>query len=195
MFKVLAELLMTREVEFEQGQITVLKNRFMLIPVDLLAAITKDMSTDEQKTKWLYKTTKQVFREKFARVVREKYSMDKKKLFNWIASVAELAGYGRVEIVDYDEKNMRGIARIYNSAICTELKPTTKAVGHIFRGMTAAAAEAAYGVEGDCIETKCIAKGDEYCEFVVRLRSDFEKEHARIIEEQLPPYEVGNRSF
>lgn len=191
MFKVLAELLMAREVEFEQGEVKIFKTRFMMVPADILAAFTKEIMQDEQKTKWLYQTTKQIFKARFAGEVRKRYALDKKKLFDWIASIAEIAGYGKIQIVDYDEKNMRGIARIYNSAICSELKPSTKATGHMFRGMTAAVAEAAYNAEGDCIETKCIAKGDPYCEFIVRLRSEFEKEHASLINEQVPLNESG----
>lgn len=185
MFKLLAELLMTGEVTFEQGEIKVLKARFMLVPADLVAEFTREMAKDDEKAKWLYTSTKRIFKEKFTQEVRRKYLLDKKKLFNWIASIAEIAGYGRIQIVDYDEKNMRGIARIYNNAICAALKPSQKAMGHIFRGMTAGVAEAAYDAQGDCIETKCIAKGDEYCEFVVRLTSDFEKEQAEILKDQL----------
>ncbi|MEW6329112.1 MAG: 4-vinyl reductase, partial [Candidatus Micrarchaeota archaeon] len=75
-------------------------------------------------------------------------------------------GYGNIEILEYDEKKPYILLRVFNSSNAEGMK-TEWPVCYDLAGMFAGAAEVVFDKEMYCMETKCIAKGDEFCEFEV----------------------------
>ena len=82
-------------------------------------------------------------------------------------------GWGTVEIVKVTpEKN---IVRVYNSFearshIANNEQKASKPVCHYFRGVVAGVMAILGGEEVETKETKCLAMGDEYCEFEATLK-------------------------
>ncbi|MDY6930886.1 MAG: 4-vinyl reductase [Halobacteriota archaeon] len=80
--------------------------------------------------------------------------------------IIEYSGWGKINI-DFDN----GIIRIYNSLISKYYirheGTSEDAVDDIIRGIIASIFEEIEGKECKVRETKCIAQGDEYCEFEV----------------------------
>lgn len=78
---------------------------------------------------------------------------------------AEL-GWGKFDIKENNGKEL--IVRVENSFIAHGYGKSNVAVCHFLRGYNAGLAEVLKGKGLDACETRCTAKGDEYCEFVMK---------------------------
>jgi len=66
------------------------------------------------------------------------------------------------------------VYRVNNSKLAKLYGNIGKPVDHIPRGWFAGAACVFFGKDVDAVETKCIAKGDEYCEFIIKPKNRFD---------------------
>lgn len=75
-------------------------------------------------------------------------------------------GFGRLEIVLVDTQKGRAVARVYDNFECEMFKGSGEPQGYLTRGLLEGWFEGILGPELKSEETKCIAMGDPYCEFV-----------------------------
>ncbi len=90
---------------------------------------------------------------------------DQARLFE---HVFRLAGYGVLEVVEFTDRKL--VARVYDSIECKHLGEFEEAESMMIRGLLAGFAAAEWGVDKRDVEpreTKCIKRGDPYCEFVI----------------------------
>lgn len=90
-----------------------------------------------------------------------------KKAVESFAKFTELRGHGVLE-VEFDEKTNSYKFKMFNSPFCSYFKGLGKAAGFLTAGIFAGAFENYTGDRYECEEVKCIAKGDDYCEYVVK---------------------------
>jgi len=83
-------------------------------------------------------------------------------------SMFNCVGYGLMETVKIKTRLPYAIIRVHNCFECELGIGTGKPFSHLVRGMIAGVLTALLGVKMTAIETKCIAKGDPYCEFEVK---------------------------
>lgn len=186
MLKLFADLLMAGEIKIERGSLTVLHQQLVMIPLNFFIELTKHVVDDSQKSVELYELCKRAIVSGFVFKLSGKYQMSGRKLIDWIKNFAEIGGWGQIEIVDYDETNLRAIVRITNTPVGSAMaNKVSKPVDHVFRGFMAGAASGAYQKDIDYIETKCVAKGDPYCEFIAKEKSEFLKEGSILVHEQI----------
>ncbi len=76
-------------------------------------------------------------------------------------------GLGVLKVVKLDLKKPLIIVRIYDSFECSLCERQEKPYSHLLRGILAGFASKVLNMQLTAIETKCIAKGDEFCEFVI----------------------------
>ena len=76
-------------------------------------------------------------------------------------------GLGEMEMGMIDLKGKRAVIKVYNSSECELFKGSKQPESHFIRGMIAGWLSRFFGERAYAKETKCIAKGDEYCEFLV----------------------------
>jgi predicted hydrocarbon binding protein len=88
------------------------------------------------------------------------------KNFKEILMTYSGSGWGRPELVDLDLKNLRATLRMRDSFECASQK-TEKPNSQFLRGDISSLFSVAFKVPVRCEEAKCIAKGDEFCEFVI----------------------------
>jgi KaiC/GvpD/RAD55 family RecA-like ATPase len=81
-----------------------------------------------------------------------------------------LRGIGQL-VSEFDEKQQILIIKNFNSPLCTILKNVKKPAGAQNRGIINGIYEILSGVKGVTEEVKCIAKGDEYCEYITKPSS------------------------
>jgi len=93
---------------------------------------------------------------------------------NWGEETFTLAGNGKMKVVGWDTKEAMMIYQVYDSAISKEYGKTDHAVDQIPRGWFAGAACAFFGRDVDAVETKCLAMGNELCEFLVKPKDKFD---------------------
>jgi len=80
-------------------------------------------------------------------------------------------GFGVGWVESLDEKKPFVIMRVKNCFNAMGYKNSRKPVCYAMSGIFAGAGTIVFGREMECIETKCIAMGDEFCEFEVFSRS------------------------
>ncbi len=106
-----------------------------------------------------------LYREYFKKIPR------KEDQVNLVKELFRLLGYGIAEVLKVTETEAR--VRIYDSFECRALKNAGEARGGIIRGMIAGWAAGYWNAEYGEItirEVKCIAKGDPYCEYIIKRR-------------------------
>ena len=82
-----------------------------------------------------------------------------------------IIGFYRYEIVEYDEEKLKFVIRLYENFECKFfMGKKDKPMGHMTRGALTAIFNEVYGKVFEVREVKCIAKGDEYCEFIISPR-------------------------
>jgi len=74
-------------------------------------------------------------------------------------------GWGRLELGDLDGEGHRARLRMTDGFECTGVS-SDKPASHLIRGHLAGAMSAYFGLDVNSVETKCVSKGDKYCEFV-----------------------------
>lgn len=85
----------------------------------------------------------------------------------------QMLGYGVLEILKIDDASREAVARVYSSFECELFKGSGEARGSFVRGMLAGWFAERWGVPYEEVvarEYKCIARGDEYCEYVISVK-------------------------
>ena len=105
---------------------------------------------------------------KFVKEVRERFDVDKLRALQVLGSFAVARGWCVPELVEWDEQKPRLVVRMHDLFTCKPFAGQRKApTGHLMRGVLAGIVEELTGASVKVKETKCVAKGDPYCEFVV----------------------------
>ncbi|MBS7252218.1 MAG: hypothetical protein KIH08_16745 [Candidatus Freyarchaeota archaeon] len=86
------------------------------------------------------------------------------------ARIYTLMGLGELIVQDYNKEKGTLLLRINNSPICNPLKGVGKKMGALIEGAIEGVVEAYTLSKCECQETKCVAQGDEYCEYQVNLK-------------------------
>lgn len=169
-----AKLLMAREIKFKEGEISLLGNRVVLMPSYSLSGILKNAGENPEIGKILYYESKGCLRDGFAKVVRQKYGLTGGRLVDWLINVGHVAGWGQISLVRHTASNdaVEDVFHVKNPP-SLRLAKSARPVDHIFRGMIAGGESMAFDADMEAIETKCVAQGNPYCEFVAKRRERF----------------------
>lgn len=85
----------------------------------------------------------------------------------------QMLGYGILELVKVDDERREAVARVYESFECELFRGAGEIRGGFVRGVIAGWLAERWGVKEEreilAREVKCIAKGDPYCEYHVRV--------------------------
>ncbi len=103
---------------------------------------------------------------------KEVYTIAGKDLLQQYLDSLSARGWGEFEILQLVEDRGEGRVRLNHSAISEEYGRTGRSVCHVWAGALAGsikflAEESDNGMEVMGIETRCLSRGDPYCEFVV----------------------------
>ncbi|GBC69650.1 hypothetical protein HRbin01_01352 [archaeon HR01] len=80
-------------------------------------------------------------------------------------------GRAVLEFVEYKPREGRYVVRAYHLFECEDVESPSQPNSSFYRGFLAGIMESVMGIEMSVTETKCIAVGDEYCEFRLEPRS------------------------
>jgi predicted hydrocarbon binding protein len=169
MFNILKELLFSRELSFEEGTITMLKGRVVIIPIHIFVEIYKKLQEYKiDPNKFLYEIGEKegVY---WIGQIKDRYRMKPAETLKWGLNSMSVGGWGKIETVKVDLiKKDIAVFRAYNSPFAKLLGRTGKVSDPILAGFIGGGGSIIYNRSLECQETKCIAKGDMFCEFVVR---------------------------
>ena len=122
-------------------------------------------------------------------MIKRRYRFDKdpRAFINWLIEVGAFVGWGKHKLIEFHSERLEGGLRTYDAPIGSLYKgKLNEPIDHLWRGLTAGCASAAFREDIDWIETKCIATGTPYCEFLFKPRRALVKEEKVEYKNQLP---------
>ncbi len=173
------KLMLARQVSFKGGRVEVLGGqRLMLFQQKFLANFTEDIIKDAEAARALYKDCRKDMAENFIRKVLGSHgAASKKEVLSLLGNVAGFAGWGVYRYESIDEAKPRVVINMGECIVGSALRYKVSApCDHIFRGFVAGGTSRVYGKELECVESSCIALGDEHCRFVASVREELKKE-------------------
>lgn len=171
MFEMIKKLMMAREISFEKGNITLLKQRVVISPAQIFTNVVDEVNNDPGLTYKFYEAAKKVNMKGYADLVSEKYKLRGMKLAEWLINSGEIGGWGEIKFTERDVPKKMFKIRVINSI--SKDKKSSRPFDHFLRGQIAGGASAAFNIDLDCIETKCMASGNNFCEFVIGSKEFF----------------------
>jgi len=168
------ELLETGQLRVtDNGTVVFLGEYNLMLPTRVFLKLQKMLteSLGEKGEKILYELGAYQIKHAFDRYKKmfNVQEMDKIKIEEFGLKLLAAIGYGVFEVIEIDPKNGTGI--IINKKLPTaELFRLTngiskKPIDFFICGLLAEAVYTVFGKKVGCIETKCLACGDPYCQF------------------------------
>ena len=93
---------------------------------------------------------------------------DPRELAELLMMDARTLGWGILEYAEINPEAGEATVRVYQSYECETGKGSEKPYGHFTRGILAGFFANIFEKEAKAVETKCIATGDPYCEYVIK---------------------------
>lgn len=182
MFEVVSKLLALKQLKLEKGRIELLSQRFSMFPTYFLVELQKEMEHAGHENR-IYEIFKKLGIE-WCKKMNETYKVKHLDIAKWGRDSLTLTGWGVIEIIQDSPQKKLLIFRVLDSPVCEFYGVSDHPVDDAIRGMVAGAACVAFIDEMDCIEIKCKAMGNTFCEFIVKPAKEFDLTDS-IIKKQL----------
>ena len=174
-----------RQFNIDKGRIDLLGEEYILFDALALFEIQKIDQTklyevmknssfrnisESVKYAKVYSNVKDVFFDNIAKL-GDKIGKTDEGILMTLKHLFDVYGLGELEIADIDNSKKRAVLRLRKSTIGEEYvkryKKSDTVVDIIAAGVLAGIFAYVFGKKVDCVEKKCIAKGDSCCEFEV----------------------------
>ena len=106
----------------------------------------------------------------YAKYLSEKYSVKGDELISTIVQASKAIGWGIVEIRNIDFKDLSGTIIIKECFEALAREKKSYKVCHWIRGFVAGFLSLVFSQPVEAVETKCLAVGDEHCEFEIHKK-------------------------
>jgi len=181
----LQRLLFVNQFNVIDGKIEVLGNRYIMLDAsDILVlqdidktktySTAKDMSKNNLKNlvehASVYKGMKDQSMKNIAELSKKIGKTDD-GVIKTLQSLFEIYGLGKLEIMNLDNDKKQVILRIKGSSLGLaqlDKQKSKTTVCTLTSGVLAGIFSYIFKKDVDCVENKCIAKGDEVCEFLIK---------------------------
>ena len=164
-----SKLLLGRQLNFDKGRLSVFGQRVIIVPVELIQLLIQKGLEDEKFEDMIYDAMKNSVYI-FCENLKKNYNMKSKDLENILVNLAEMNGYGELQItkIDYEKKiavyHMRGLP---SKSLFGKIKSKKKVADRYWAGMLAGGAMSILGDKNiEAVEIICDITGKEHCEFV-----------------------------
>jgi len=195
-FNFTKKLLFARQFKMEKGRVFLLNTRISFFQPSTFAYMLINSKNRFQLSREMYYASKKSFSETFINHVKTKYKPKTRELIEIMFNLAMMSGWGDWSLVKLDLKEKHSVIRMVNSPISELIKKEKIKiecpVDSLARGMHAGAAKIIFQTDVDAVETRCIALGDPFCEFVLKPSIKWKKEPDKKLYAQLFPV-VDNR--
>ena len=107
------------------------------------------------------------------RGLERRFGLFGRHAFEVFMAMCTAMGYFKYELISFDAESRRAIIRLFRSFECEPFRERgeRRTRSHMLRGMIAGALEAVFGCPMMVKETRCVARGDDCCEFVAEPRA------------------------
>lgn len=177
MIPFVTKLLMSGQLKFEEGQITIFDQRVLIFPMSMVEIMIEKSVKDEEFARSIYDAAKKSVIE-FSESVCKRLNITKEKDFlDILFKLTEMNGYGQITPVkiDYEKKvgilHLRGLP---SKAIAGKFAGVRTADVY-WCGLVAGGMSHVFGTDVDAIETRCVSDGKDSCEIVSGKPSDLQR--------------------
>lgn len=141
--------------------------RYLLVRPETLAAFQKAAEEEigEKASSILYQSGFQGGTLSSKRY-REVFGFSDEEITQFMVEMGPQIGWGRFELERFDAHKIL-IVRVYHSPFAEAYGPSSKPVCHMIRGVLGGMGSLALRRDIESKEVSCLAKGDEYCRFVI----------------------------
>jgi len=164
------KLMFARQISFEEGKITLLSQPIFITPAQTFISLYKHLIDElgiNKANEILYNASKDAGL-KYTSAIKKSYSMSKVDMIKWAANSITLSGWGKVNVVKVDGQQNFAVITVNESTFAKLWGKSSGPVDVILAGFFAGGESAVFEKNIDVEETKCIAKGDSNCVFVVK---------------------------
>ncbi len=155
----------------ERGEIFFENANSTIVPIEEISAIKKELEKIIGATVYtiLYRLGIQATEEATSKfdedLIRVARKISKRRLALKLLSHLPRRGYGIPELVEFNEEKFYIKFRVRNTMETAGYSNSEMPVCSLLAGVLAMGAELVFNREMDCIETRCEAMGDPFCEF------------------------------
>lgn len=171
MIDIVTSLLLSKNLEFEEGEIKLLGQNVSLLPCEVYVNLFKVLS-QSGKEDIFYQSGKDAAFSWFSNFIEVANKRDTNDLLTFLPKFLNVLAYGKVSFVKSDVKNLKFEISLENPLFPSHYGVSTKPVDLIFSGILAGAIKAIYKKEVNSKETKCVAQGFDRCYFTVSKGSN-----------------------
>jgi len=172
MFEVVEKLLALRRLKFEKGRVTIFNQLSSIMPSQSFVTMLKELEK-HNKENIIYLGGKDAG-EKWFQGMKKTSKLKVDDVEEWGSNIVTLAGWGEAVLKEMQREKAFMVYNLKNSVVAELYGKSDHAVDHMFRGLVAGAAKVTFKKDVECVETKCVAKGDSTCEFVIQPRKEFD---------------------
>lgn len=181
MLPFVSKLLLSRQLSFERGELSIFGQRIIIVPIELIEMLIIESAKDPDFEKAIYNAMKESVRT-FCEELNKKNNIQQKEMLDVLGKLTEMNGYGEYRLikVDYDKKfavvHMRGLP---SQALRGDKRVKgKKSADSYWAGMLAGGGCFVFGEDVDAVETRCVISGKDSCEFVLGTKKSI-KEHTK----------------
>lgn len=181
----ITRVLANKFVKFDGSKVYYWDVPMMAMPFDNFASMQYDLETKYGvDIKKIFYSLGKIQGKNGTNILLKKFNITpKKEDLTFYIEQTKFIGIGKIELLEFDTKNAIFRVILENSPHCAFIFKKNKKLKNSFcdyqRGLIVGAVEAIMQVilnlnlSFDGVETKCLAKGDDICEFVIKKTEDF----------------------
>ncbi|MEM5790785.1 MAG: V4R domain-containing protein [Candidatus Aenigmatarchaeota archaeon] len=167
--KFISKLLLARQLILTEKEFKILEKNFYLQPMRQFLLLQKNFEKRFGKNglEEIYNSSKQSFYE-ICKDMR-KFSASDKTFFDAILSLINHFGFGEVEIVEMKEARVLiQVKSNFAKEYVKEFGRQKACVDYLLSGILAGFFSEYFKKDFDCEEKNCIAKGNAFCNFIIK---------------------------
>lgn len=172
MLKLVTDLMLHRQLVFEEGRMSLFKTPLAIVAPDFIVDLQKEL--EKRNLENLIYLSARTFGKQWFASMDKNYGLKTKDIMKWGPDIISLAGWGKVTVKTKKDSEMTVAISLEKSVNALLYGSANKSVDHLFRGLVCGAWSYVYGEDLEAIETKCLAKGDKVCEFIIMPKKNFD---------------------
>lgn len=187
MTSLLQKLMLARQINFREGDISLLGQRVVIFPEETIFVMTKLLVDDQSLVPTVYEDIRKSICKGWAGIIKKNYKFKHRDYLNYLFGISNLSGWGKSKLVSFDHKTYSGKTVADNTPMGVAFKgKTTQSVDHLWRAAAAGSISAVFLEPIDVFEVRCIAKGDKQCELYFKPRRLITDEERKKYKSQVP---------
>jgi hypothetical protein len=155
------KLLFTRQFLYQEGRFEILGEHSMLLPIKSIVRMQYD--NPDQTFFAIRDSTQEQFK-----AYLKKLQVHDDKIIDPLLHLFELYGIGKLSILDLNIETRHALVQVHDTPLVSEYEHGREPVCSVVCGFLSGMFSALFDAEVHATINKCKAKGQNYCEFIIK---------------------------